>query len=83
MKDYIKIRRKAKGKEKAHLFLHWVPRINMKDLPEENLKKEEYTWYTRIKSSTLQYAIFHHSLLPNKNSATDTLLEVLRKERMF
>ena len=55
----------------------------MKDLPEENLKKEEYTWYTRIKSSTLQYATFHHSLLPNKNSATDTLLEVLRKERMF
>ena len=38
----------------------------MKDLPEENLKKEEYTWYTRIKSSTLQYAIFHHSLLPNE-----------------
>ena len=38
----------------------------MKDLPEENLKKEEYTWYTRIKRSTLQYAIFHHSLLPNE-----------------
>ena len=38
----------------------------MKDLPEKNLKKEEYTWYTRIKRSTLQYAIFHHSLLPNE-----------------